>query len=1450
MTPESTSSQLATPRRLPGLETVVCGFEMAWRRGECPDLDAALAGLSGAERAEALVELAHAELELRLKAGESARVEEYLRRYPELSGQTAVVLGLIEAEHRQRGWGEPAPALEEYLRRFPHLAAQLRTLAWDPTAITPEAGHDRTPPGQARGEAALDLRDYELLDRLGRGGMGEVFRATDPALGRDLAIKVLRPDWRGDAEAEGRFAQEARVTGALQHPNIVPVHNLGRLPDGRLYFTMKLVRGRTLAEMLAEGHGPGRQPELLGVFEKVCQAVAFAHSRGVIHRDLKPANVMVGAFGEVQVMDWGLAKELMNRGRTPSAGDVPPGADAPCSPTSATQAGSVLGTPAYMAPEQARGETGAVDARADVFGLGAMLCEILTGLPPYEQGDAADVLRRAAAGELADAFARLEGCGADAELVQLAWSCLAPDATDRLADAGEVAAAMAGYQQQLQQRLRQMEMERTAAQVRASEERKRRRATLLAAAAVVLVVVGGSGAGLWYALLRMEQAHRHEQTEKTAAQAVRQARQIREDLQAQLAKDGLFRLLDRPSDWKHQLDLAREALRHARDLADGPEGPFSPDLHAEIRALQAWQRGAEADREMALQLEKIREDHSTIVGGKFNNAGTVRAYLAAFRRLGLSLRPGQEAEDAALIRRSAIRAQLLASLDDCALRAGPLKDPDLRGRLLRVARRADPDPWRDKVRDPNSWSQPRRMQALVHSLLADRAAFGRLSRQMLVLIGETLIAREGKAEVWLREAQALHPGDFWLNFQLGSALQWAKPGEAAGYFRTALAVRPQSTAAWTNLGSALNSQKDYQGAEVAARKALEINQQLAKPWDNLGSALDGQGNLKGAEAAHRKALAIDPQYAMAWANLGNNLLDQKKLEGAVQAYQKALAINPLYPAWNNLGGTLYLQKDYRGAEAAFDRWLAIEPQNARAWYCLGLVRGQQKNPKGAEAACRKAVALDPRSAPAWCQLGVALREQGDSRGAVAAYTRALEVDPHYAMAWYNLSNVRLSQNDYKGAEEACKKALAIDPQDALVWRSRWTGKWEVRIDARDARLWSNLGLARRGLGDPKGAEAACRKALEINPRFTKAWHNLGTALLDQKDFQGAIVAFRQAVAIDRGLLMTWGALGVTLESQGHFAEAGACFERVLKLSPPEHPYYASSLDHLRKCRRLLSLAKRLPLVLQGAETNPTEQLVLAGLCEDRLKRYGDAVRLYAAAFAREPPSAEAVRRGLRYQAARAAALGAAGLGNEQLDASRRAELAAQALAWLRADLNLLRTATFRDAAKGQRQSSAQEVLELGDWLRLWQADSQLAGLRSETGLARRTADEQKHWRQFWADVGALAARADACFTEQFRTEGALTDRDKEHPYAVKLTAGKTYVIEMSSKAFDALLRLEDDQGHTVAENDDIQPGIVLDSRIVFSAARGGTYRILATSPGRRGTGTYMLRLCEFRAPGP
>jgi serine/threonine-protein kinase len=370
--------------------------------------------------------------------------------------------------------------------------------------------NDPPRPERADGEPALGeaapafTARYRLFSEIARGGMGAVLHAHDPRLGRDLAVKVLLEEHAGNPEMLQRFLEEAQIGGQLQHPGIVPVYDIGHFNEERPFFTMKLVRGQTLAPLLSQRPSDRADlPRWLQVFEQVCQTVAYAHSKGVIHRDLKPANVMVGAFGEVQVMDWGLAKVLRPAAEG-KAGEVR--TVRTCPGGTESQVGLVLGTPACMAPEQARG--GEVDERADVFGLGGILCEILTGQPPYVGASRTESFHLAAGGELSEAHGRLARCGADRELVLLAQDCLAPAPGDRPRNAGEVAARMAAYQAGVQERLRRTELQRAAAEARARAEWRARRLTGGLAVALLLLA-GLGGAAAWQGQQR-RQATRHE----------------------------------------------------------------------------------------------------------------------------------------------------------------------------------------------------------------------------------------------------------------------------------------------------------------------------------------------------------------------------------------------------------------------------------------------------------------------------------------------------------------------------------------------------------------------------------------------------------------------------------------------------------------------------------------------------------------------------------------------------------------------------------------------------------------------------------------------------------------------------------------------------------------------------------------------------------------------------
>jgi serine/threonine-protein kinase len=817
---------------------------------------------------------------------------------------------LLQAEER----GETLD-LSRLLRTAPELETRLREFFRDRDGfdrlapqLAPTATHPTGPPPPAL-PAGSRLDEYAVVEEVGRGGRGIVYRVRDPELNRPLAVKVLRPELHGDPDAVRRFLEEAQVMGQLQHPGIVPVHAVGQLPDGRPYFAMKLVQGRTLAALLAERPAPADDlPHFLGIFQQVCQAMAYAHSRGVIHRDLKPSNIMVGAFAEVQVMDWGLAKVLAVdvAGQAHAPGEPEPLAAGAADTIRTARTGTsglssadglVAGTLAYMAPEQAQGQVEQLDPRTDVFGLGALLCEVLTGLPPYAGVPAWKVHLMATVGDLADALGRLDRCGADAELIALAKDCLAPERQRRPQDAGAVAKRLATYLVEVQERLRQAELDNAAAQARAEEarataraERRARRLLVGLAAAVLAVVMALAGGGLWLQWQQAEEA--------------RQAEALRRDTNAAVAQAVRFRQAAHFKESRELLEQAGQRL--------GAEGPA--DLRAQVDQ-------ALADTRLAKRLDAARLRVSTEIGaGSLAFPGAEKEYAAALKEAGL----GQEGEHAgvvaARVQASAMRAEVVAALDDWASIAG---DGPRRVWLLAVGRAADPDPVRDRLRQPELWRDGAAL-----SRLAGEARAAELSPQLVTSLGRVLSMSGGDAIPLLRKAQAHHPDDFWLNallaWALGNAKQW---DEAIGYYRAALARRPDA-AVHNNLGNAVRAKGRLDEAIGHYEEALRINPNAAMPHYNLGNTLRDKGQLDEAIRHFEDAVRINPHYAKAHYNLGL-ALDAKggRLHDAIGHFKAAIRIDPKHgQAHSALGAAMLALGRFAEARDATRRCLDLLPE--------------------------------------------------------------------------------------------------------------------------------------------------------------------------------------------------------------------------------------------------------------------------------------------------------------------------------------------------------------------------------------------------------------------------------------------------------------------------------------------------------------------------------------------
>jgi serine/threonine-protein kinase len=729
----------------------------------------------------------------------------------------------------------------------------------------------------------------ELCEELARGGMGIIYRARDDSLGRDVAVKILHERYLADSLVGRRFLDEARITAQLQHPAIPPVFEVGRLADDRPYLAMKLIKGRTLEVLLRERPNlAADRGRFLSVFLQVCQAVGYAHSRRILHRDLKTANVMVGAFGEVQVMDWGLAKlvepagvvapepvaatEIIHRTLIQTARDC----------DSATLAGSTLGTPAFLSPEQAGGEIDKLDERTDVFGLGAILCVILTGEPAYVGKSVEEVRLMAIRGSLADAHARLNKCGADAKLVGLCRQCLESDRDCRPRDAAALAGTLVGYLTGVEVRARRAEVELAAAEMKAAEQSKRRR-VLLVLAATVLVTLGLVGFGLWWQD-RVERNAAAERAARDSRVTVGVTAALRE---AHERAEEAWKLPEFPERMQQATDAAVAALRRGDGFASGgaPDEITSElvSAHREIDELKrhtslilaftaSGQTFAEASAGQSWS-EPMREAY--------------RSMLVALREFGLDPLQGPVDEVANTIVSSRLRDVLLESLDGWYWH---MKDARL-GHVVRL------------VREKSGGAYARWQKLLdsrdVPGLVAFAGSPEVQSFPPVLINGLFRHLRDARqfaaCKALLQAAVDRCPQNDWMRFDLGGICLEMNPpayAEALHHSSAAVLLRPNSAVFRLRLGDCYTGLGSYPEAVACYRKSIELGHGAVIGHLQLGKALAKQKDWDGAVTAVRDAIRQQPKFGPAYSNLAVILQDAGRCAEGLKAMTDAIREHP------------------------------------------------------------------------------------------------------------------------------------------------------------------------------------------------------------------------------------------------------------------------------------------------------------------------------------------------------------------------------------------------------------------------------------------------------------------------------------------------------------------------------------------------------------------------------
>jgi tetratricopeptide (TPR) repeat protein len=1050
-----------------------------------------------------------------------------------------------------------------------------------------------------------DTGRYQFTRFLARGGMGEVYVGEDTVLHRTVAIKVLRQKLGVSA---ARFQDEALLVAKLSHPGIVPVHDFGELADGRPFFVMKLVEGKTLEEVLGDSNAQSPHlPRWLQYFEQICQAVAYAHSQNppLLHRDLKPSNVMIGAYGEVLVMDWGIARvvaeptgtagfaNLSRNTSTSGSTESTTVDDDQLNEREQTVTGVAKGTIAYMAPEQARGEREKIGTYTDVFALGGILCRILTGKPTYCGGDG---WSRAVSGELSDAFGRLDRCGASVDLILLAKQCLAPDSTRRFAEAGSLGRELRRHLDSVQDRLKRAEVERARAETKAEGERKRRKVLVAFAVSVLVLLVGGGSAGWWY---KLKASLNHDQMGSS-------------------------------------LEQVEESLRNEDSLRAAIYLEQAEKRLAEAGATRLRGRFEQCKEDLALlkELDRINDARWELVKGVSQldgDARAVREWPGAFRRIGVV--PGQTPPDEAASRigASLVKEQLLAALDLWLAFA----EPPERQALAEVLAVVDGDTFRDNVR--RAWVAGDD-KAIVRLAKSDEAI--QQPPRFAIMLGNLSILPVDRRRAILTAAHRSRPRNFALLMDLGELDPIDDPataGERISWYRAAVAIRPENAAAHNNLGVALHDRDDFDGAITEYREAIRLDPSDADAHNNLGLALRDKNELDEAIAAYRMAIHFNAADADTHIHLGDALRDKRDLPGAVAAYREAIRLDPKNAeAHRRLGVALTDKKELDGAVAACREAIRLDPKDAVAHRHLGAALYHKDDLDGAVAACREAIRLDPMFAPAHNVLGLALLDKKDLDGAVAAFKEAVRLNPKFAVAFSNLSIALRDKKELNGAVTACRTAIRLDPTYASAHnnlgnclrdkkdldRAIAAFREAIRLNPTYAVAHNNLGNCLRDQKDLDGAISEHRVAIRLDPSYAAAHNSLGNALRDKKDLDGAVAAYSEAMRLDPRDAAAHNNLGAALQDKKELDKAIARYREAIRLSPAYATAYGNLGNALREKKDLEGAVTACREAIRLDPTSAIAQNYLGIALRDN-KDLDEAVAAYREAIRLDPRFAAA-----------------------------------------------------------------------------------------------------------------------------------------------------------------------------------------------------------------------------------
>jgi tetratricopeptide (TPR) repeat protein len=1014
---------------------------------------------------------------------------------------------------------------------------------------------------------------YKLLQEIGEGGMGTVWMAqqTEPVK-RLVALKVIKPGM-DSRQVIARFEAERQALALMDHPHIARVLDAGTTATGQPYFVMELVKGVPLTRYCDEQRLTPRYR--LELFVPVCQAIQHAHQKGVIHRDIKPSNVLIALYDGKpvpKVIDFGVAKatgqQLTER-------------------TLVTGFGAVVGTLEYMSPEQAELNQLDIDTRSDIYSLGVLLYELLTGSTPLERGrlkktPLLEVLRlireeepptpstRLTTAEELPTIAASRGLEPRklsgvmrGELDWIVMKCLEKDRGRRYETANGLALDIHRYLND-----EPVQACPPSAWYRFRKFARRNKARLAVAACVFLVVAILVGSIGWIVRDRAAQATEKEREENARrAEAERRARASLSAARTLMAGNNLAAGRQKLAEARAQ--LGEDRLAPGR-LAEEVEACLA-DLDRFQRFLELLDRAHEAETssasELTLKVDGSRGSMAVLRGvarQERQPAKAVPFLLAALARYQVLERPdwsstlergfltGEQAEQ---VRRSSYE-ELLWLADDIVRRqqghpSGRKLSAEAAARqalvYLAKARAA---------RRPTLafYSLRARCRKILGKNAAARADARRAAKTPPTLALDHYLRGQEMFQSALRRRQAgpkarekamaikafeaalrLEPTHYWSLMRLGYCLCGLGQGRedftgAARIFTGCILKRPNHGHAYFCRAHAYIKLRRYEEAVADNSRALELDPKHQPAWNGRGWTYFRMGRPALAVADLNKAIALDPEDPSAWANRGVTYIGLGQLHKALADYTRAIELDPKRAIlWTNRGVAYCRLGQHHKALADDSKAVDLDPKYATAWRNRGgdyLNLGQLHK---AVADYTRAIELDPEMAEAWHYRGNAHARLGQLQKAVADFSRAIDLDPKSAESWYNRGNayLRLEQPDKAHAD--CSRAIALDRRHASAWIDR--------------------GVACLRLHQPDKALSDLNRALELNQKSAKVWENRGAAYfnLDQPD--KALADYNKSIDLDATVANAWEGRGRTHLRLGQLTKAIADCTQAIKLDP-------------------------------------------------------------------------------------------------------------------------------------------------------------------------------------------------------------------------------------------------------------------------------------------------------------